>query len=62
MDMDYIWSIEPTTTASNIIMMSILISTCETSGFDPQLLRLGPFLFEDVLGFAVSFSMLIHFR
>ena len=56
-----IWSREPSTTANNLRMMSLLISTCETSGFDPQLLRLGPFLFEYLLGFTVAFSMLSHY-
>ena len=60
MNMDTIWSIEPSTTYNNLKMISLLISTCETSGFDPQLPRLGPFSFEDVLGFTVEFIMFIH--
>ena len=53
MYLDAIWSREPNNTANNISMMRLLISTCETSGFDPQLPRLGPFPFEYVLGFTV---------
>ena len=62
MDLDDIRLKKPITKDNNLRMMRWLISTCKTSGFDPQFPILGPFLFEDVLGFAVSFSMLIHFR
>ena len=56
-----IWSGEPSTTAKSLSITSLLISTCETGGFDPQLPRLGPFPFEDVLWFTVAFSRLSHY-
>ena len=61
MDMDSIWSREPSTKAKNPRMMSLLIPACETSGFDLQLLRLGTFPFGDMLGFTVAFSILSHY-
>ena len=61
MNLDAIWSRETITMAKNLRMMSLLISACETSGFDSQLPILGPFPFEDVLGFKLLFSMLIHY-
>ena len=45
----------------NLRIMRLLISTCETSGFDTQLPILGPFPYEYVLGFTVDFSMLSHY-
>ena len=60
MNLDVIWSREPSTMENNLRMMSLLISTCETSGFDPQLPRLGLFTFEYVLEFTEEFSMLRH--
>ena len=60
MNLDVIWSREPSTMENNLRMMSLLISTCETSGFDPQFPRLVPFPFEYVSDFTVAFSMLIH--
>ena len=48
MNLDAIWSREPSTMTNNLRMMILLISTSETSGFDPQFPRLGPFPFEDV--------------
>ena len=60
MNLDAIWSKEPSTMVTNPRMISLLISTCETSGFDPYFPILGPFSFEDLLGFIVAFIMLIH--
>ena len=61
MNPDVIFSIKPSTTAKNIRIMILLISTCESSGFDPQLPRLGTFTFEYMLGFTVEFSMLSNY-
>ena len=61
MNLDAIWSIEPIDMEKNLMMMSLLISTCETVGFDTQLPTLGIFTFEDVVGFTVAFSMLSHY-
>lgn len=60
MNLDLIWSREPSTILKNASSLSMLISTCETSGFDPHLPKLGPFPFEDKMGFTVAFSMLRH--
>ena len=40
--------------------MILFIPTIETSGFDLQFPRLGPFPFEDMFRFTVAFIMLIH--
>ena len=61
MNLDAIWSRETINMANNLRMISLLISTCETSGFDSQFPILGPFPFEDVLEFKLLFSMLIHY-
>ena len=60
MNLDAIWSREPSTITKNIGYMNTLITTCESSGFEPQLPRLGPFPSDDVQGFAVAFSMLVQ--
>jgi hypothetical protein len=44
----------------NTKSLSMLISTSEASGFDPQLPKVRPFPFEDKMGFAVTFSMLCY--
>ena len=62
MNLDSIWSREPSTISNNVNSLNRLISTCVGSGFDPQLPKLGPFPLADESGFCVAFSMLIHSR
>lgn len=62
MNLDSIWSREPSTIEKNMRTLANLISTCETSGFDPQLPSLGPFPLKDNMGFGVAFSMLCQSR
>ena len=62
MNLDSIWSREPSTIAKNTQGLARLIRTCEGSGFAPELPRLGPFPVKDASGFCVAFSMLIHSR
>ena len=60
MNLDVIWSREPSTISKNISYLNNLIVTCEGSGFTPQLPSLGPFPLKDEVGIAVAFSMLLH--
>jgi hypothetical protein len=60
MNLDLIWSREPSTFLKNAGSLSMLISTCESSGFDPELPHLGPSPLSDKSGLAVAFSMLRH--
>ena len=62
LNLDSIWSREPSTIKNNMRSLNKLISTCEGSGFDPELPKLGPFPVKDELGLCVAFSMLIHSR
>ena len=62
MNLDSIWSREPSTISKNINSLSRLIRTCVGSGFEPQLPKLGPFPVKDESGFCVAFSMLMHSR
>jgi hypothetical protein len=62
MNLDSIWSREPSTISNNVNSLNRLISTCIGSGFEPQLPALGPFPLADESGFCVAFSMLIHSR
>ncbi len=62
MNLDSIWSREPSTIEKNMRTLANLISTCESSGFDPQLPSLGSFPLEDNMGFGVAFSMLCQSR
>ena len=59
-NLDVIWSREPSTIAKNIGYLNNLIVTCESSGFTPQLPSLGPFPFKDTIGIGLAFSMLVH--
>ena len=49
---------ETSTIDANMINLNNFITTCKYSGFDPQLLYIGPLPFEDVFGLSVDFSML----
>jgi hypothetical protein len=60
MNLDSIWSREPSTISKNAQSLARLIRTCEGSGFCPELPKLGPFQVKDKSGFCVAFSMLIH--
>lgn len=60
LNLDALWSREPTTIASNLRSLSKLISTCEVAGMKPNLPPLGPIPFEDKFGYFVAFSMLVH--
>jgi hypothetical protein len=62
MNLDAMWSREPSTIEKNMRTLSNLISTCESSGFHPQLPSLGPFPAKDSCGFGVAFSMLCQSR
>jgi hypothetical protein len=62
MNLDSIWAREPSTTLNNMRTLGKLISTCEGSGFSPELPSLGPYPLSDDLGYCVAFSMLIHSR
>ena len=62
MNLDSIWSREPGTIKANLGYLSNLITTCQSSGFDPELPRLGPCSLDDVMGYGVAFSMLVHSR
>ena len=62
MNLDAIWSREPSTTLQNLRTLAKLISTCESNGFEPDLPSLGPFPLKDDLGYCVAFSMLVHSR
>ena len=58
--MDIIWSREPSTISKNMGHVKTLISTCESSGFSPELPALGPYPLNDKLGIAVAFSMILQ--
>ena len=62
LNLDSIWSREPSTIEKNVSSLARLITTCTSSGFDPQLPKLGPFAVEDTSGYCVAFSMLLHSR
>ena len=62
MNLDSIWSREPSTIRANMGHLANLITTCEASGFTPQLPRLGPFPIKDNVGYCVAFSMLVQSR
>ena len=62
MNLDSIWSREPSTIQNNRRNLAKIIKNCEGRGFEPQLPQLGPCPFEDTMGFSVAFSMLIHSR
>ena len=60
MNLDIIWSREPSNTSKNIWNPNNIITTCEASGFEPSLPPLGPLPFEDIYRFSVAFAMIIH--
>ncbi len=60
MNLDLIWSREPGTIEKNIGYVNNLIVTCQASGFEPQMPPLGPMPFEDIYGWGVAFTMIIH--
>ena len=60
MNLDLIWSREPSTIEKNVTYVNNLIVTCEASGFEPQLPPLGPMPFKDVFGWSVAFTMIMH--
>ena len=60
LNLDAMWSREPSTIQNNIRTLNTLIVTCESSGFTPQLPKLGPFPIEDCMGYAVAFGMLVQ--
>ena len=59
-NLDVIWAREPSTISKNVGYLNKLITTCEASGFSPQLPALGPFPLDDSIGLAVAFSMIIQ--
>ena len=50
MNLDMIWSQEPSTIAKNMSYLKSVITIGEASGFEPQLPALGPGAFEDRFG------------
>lgn len=60
MNLDLIWSREPGTIDKNLLYLNNIITTCEASGFDPELPALGPLPFEDVYGWSIAFTMILH--
>ena len=60
MNLDIIWSREPSTIAKNLWNINNVIATCEASGFTATLPALGPLPFEDIYGWSVAFTMIIH--
>ena len=63
MNLDLVWSGEPSTILNNRSRnISKIISNCNAFGFDPQLPQLGPCPLKDSMGFGVFFSMLVHSR
>ena len=59
-NLDAMWSREPSTIANNSRNLSKLIRQCEQAGIDPQLPSLGPWPIEDVMGYGLAFSMIVH--
>ena len=47
MNLDAMWSREPSTIKANLRSLTKLISACSTLGIEPNLPQLGPFPFED---------------
>ena len=60
MNLDLIWSREPSTISKNLWNLNNIIVTCEAAGFEPQLPPLGPLPYEDKFGWAVAFTMILH--
>ena len=62
LNLDAIWSREPSTIDHNRRTISAMVNNCIKRGCNPKLPPLGPFPIEDVFGFTVAFSMLIQSR
>ena len=62
MNLDALCSRDPSTIRNNCISIKTLISTCEASGFDAQIPSLVTPPVEDVFGYGVDLSMLVHSR
>ena len=62
MNLDLIWSREPTTIYKNMLYLNSVITIGEAASFTPQLPCPGPFQFEDTYGWSVAFAMLIKSR
>lgn len=62
MNLDALWSREPTTITANLWSLAKLITTCEVAGIEPNIPCMGPMPFEDKFGYFVAFSMLVHSR
>lgn len=60
MNLDLIWSREPSTVEKNLWNINNIIATCEASGFEPTLPPLGPLPFDDMYGWTVAFTMILH--
>ena len=60
MNLDAIWSREPSTIQNNLRNLSKMIRFCEGHGMEPQLPKLGPWGLKDTLGYCLAFSMLEH--
>ena len=59
MNLDLIWSREPTTIHKNMLHLNNIISICESAGFTPTLTCPGPYPIEDKWGWSVAFAMLV---
>jgi hypothetical protein len=62
MNLDLIWSREPSTILNNRRSVAKIIKNCTSFGFEPQLPSLGPCPLRDSMGFGLAFSMLVHSR
>ena len=62
MNLDAIWSREPSTISHNLRSLKMIIENCEKRGCNPKLPPLGPHPLEDVYGFTIAYSMLIQSR
>ena len=59
-NLDVLWSREPSTIKGNMRVLSKCIATCESSGMKPNLPMLGPMPFKDNFGFVMAHSMVLH--
>jgi hypothetical protein len=62
MNLDLMWSREPSTILGNMRSLGKLIACCESAGFSPDLPALGPLPFKDKFGICIAYGMLVHSR
>ena len=59
--MDEMWSLKTSKICAKMININNIITTCESSSFNPQLTSIGPLRFKYVFGLSVDFSVLQHY-